>query len=395
MRQMRVFLGVGVLLIVIFGSCGLAQAAGNIHIGTLEINPFATIEQIYDDNIFLEPDNQENEDWITSTVLGIGLKLPLSPAREDDFILKAKYSADIISYGDETDQNRLDHTLSAKTDFNFANDLFLKISDDLRRTGVPPNTELTALEERLQNSIKLIGGYKGEEIRFDVGYRNIRDDYDNLNSLDKYTHIITVTAYYQLFPKTSIFGEYDYGTIEYDVTTTNSDSDYNQGRLGLKGELMSKLTGVVKVGFKSTDYDQASKDDFEGFTTLANLTYELQERSALDIYGERGSVESTYRTNSYYINNKIGLKLDHQIWEKLFLLSGGFYQLNQYPDQTTEGSLTAKRKDNIYDISIGLRYEMKEWMFIGAEYEYKQRDSKFSTFDYEDNRISAKVLLMM
>ena len=372
-----------------------AQAESNIHLGNLEINPFVSIEETYDDNIFLEPDNQENEDWITTAKLGADLRMPLAPAREEDFMFKGKYALDVISFSDEAAQNRLDHTLEAAIDCNFANDFSLKVKDKLLKTGVPPNSELTALEERLSNSAKVVLGYEREMIGFDAGYQNKRDDYNNLNGLDRYEHIFTLTAYYQLFPKTSIFGEYNFGSIEYDVTTTNSDSDYNQGRLGLKGELTSKLTGIVKAGYKSSDYDQAAKDDFEGITTYLNLIYELWERSTVKLYGERGAVESSYRTNSYFAMNKIGLKLDYELSDKLFLTTGGSYGLNKYPDQTTEASLSAKRKDRIYNALIGLRYEMKEWVYISGEYEYKQRDSEFSTFDYEDNKVSVKVSLML
>ncbi len=65
-----------------------------------------------------------------------------------------------------------------------------------------------------------------------------------------------------------------------------------------------------------------------------------------------------------------------------------------YPEETTESSVTAKRKDKLWDGSIGLRYEMKEWLSLETNYEYKQRESKFDNFDYKDNKITAKVNLL-
>ncbi|MFH1093660.1 MAG: outer membrane beta-barrel protein [Candidatus Omnitrophota bacterium] len=386
----KTMMSLGAGLIIINGFCALAQAEGNIHLGNLEINPLISIEETYDDNIFLESDNQ-NEDWITTTKIGADLMMPLAPAREEDFMLKAKYDVDILSFLNESEQNRLDHTLITAIDLDFANDFSLKVKDRLVKTGVPPNSELTALEERLSNSAKVALGYKREMIGFDLGYENKRDDYNNFNELDRYEHIVSLTAYYQLFPKTSVFTEFNFGSIEYDVNTTNSNSGYNQGCLGLKGELASKLTGIAKVGYKSSDYDQAAKDDFAGITTYLNLIYELQERNTLNIYAERGVEESSYSTNSYYAMNKIGLKFTHELNEKWVLLADGKYGLNKYPDQTTEGSQSAKREDRIYNVSIGLRFNMNERTNISGAYEYKQRDSEFSQFGYEDNKISAKV----
>lgn len=387
----EVILSVVFLFSVICHLPSAVYAEGNLHVGTLEIDPFVSIEQEYDDNIFLEPNNQENDDWITTTTLGVGLQMPIVVEREEDFLFKAEYTADIIEFWDQNEQDRVDHNFLAAADFAFANDLTLKIAEDFKKTADPPNSELTSLEKRLRNAVDLVLGYAREKIGFDLGYKNIKDDYNNFNSLDKYKHVITTTAYYQLFPKTSVFGEYNFGKIAYDSDVTNSDSKYHQLRLGVKGELAPKLTGVVKAGYKNTSYDDSSKDDFKGLTVFGNLGYDLRERTKLNIYGERSSVESTYSINSYFVSNKTGLNCEHQLLEILFLTGGASCQLNKYPDETTESSVTAKRKDYIWSGGIGLRYEAKKWVFVETSYEYKQRDSKFAAFDYKDNKFAAKI----
>ncbi len=363
-------------------------AVTNIHIGALEINPFATVEQKYDDNIFLEADNQEDDDWITTAAAGLDLKMPIIPGREEDFTFGARYCANFIEFWDNTNQNRIDHNISSKADFKFASDVTLKIEDNFQKTADPPNSELTGLEKRFRNNINSVVGYMKEKLGIDFGYNNIRDDYNSLNDLDKYEHIFTTTGYYQLFSKASVFGEYNFGKIIYDDSSTNSDSEYNQFRLGIKGEIASKLTGLVKAGYKKTNYKTSGKNDFEGLTTFANVNYAFSERTKLNIFADRASEESTYSSNSYFEYNQIGLKIDHGLLEKLFLVSSGYYQFNKYPDETTESSTIAKRKDQISDGSIGLRYEMKEWVSLGTNYEYKQRESKFDTFDYKDNKVT-------
>lgn len=385
-----------VMLHIFLGVSAFAYAEGNVHVGALEIHPFINLVQKYDDNIFLEADNQENDDWITTWTLGFNTKMPLIPSREDSFILETTYAADIIKFWDNDEQDRTDHTLHAAVDCEFANDWTFRVEDDFKKTADPPNSELTSLVKRIRNTGNIVVGYIRDKIGFDVGYKNIRDDYDNstYSSLDKYEHVITATGYYQLFPKTSVFGEYNYGRFDYDEGGTNSDSTYNQFRVGLKGEIAPKLTGTVKAGYKTTSYEQSSKDDFKGGTIWSNLTYEIQERTTMNIYGERGAQESSYSTNSYYAANRAGIRLDHQLLDRLFLITGGSYQLNKYPDETTEGSVTAKRKDDIWSADIGLRYEIREWSAVELMYERKERDSKFNTFDYEDNKISTRVSVL-
>ena len=156
-----------VLLLVLFKAVPAAFAVGNIHIGAMEIRPFAAIEQKHDDNIFLEPNNQENDDWITTATLGLGVQMPIIAERGEDFMFKAKYSADVIEFWDESGQDRTDHNVWAIADFVFANDLTLKIEEDYEKTADPPNSELTSLQKRFRNSAGVVAGYAGEEISFD------------------------------------------------------------------------------------------------------------------------------------------------------------------------------------------------------------------------------------
>jgi len=381
----------GLAIIFVLSFMAFAQAQGNYHIGRLEIYPFASLEQMYDSNIFLEPNESNSHDWITKSTAGLGLKMPLIPGREDDFTMAVRYNVDILNFARFTKENRVDHTASMVADCKFSNDFTLKVEDNYHKTADPPNNELTALDKRYRNSGKVTSGYTREKIAFDFSYENIRDAYNIQKTLNRNEQIFTPTFFYQLFPKTSIFGEYNYGKIDYDNSNTNSNSHYNQWRLGVKGEIAPKLDGVAKFGYRQTDYKQSSNNDFKGFATFLNLTYALKERTTINAYGETTSEESSYSTNSYFTLNKIGFKLDHELMARTFLFGGGYYQLDKYPEETTEDSKTAKRRDYIFDSSIGVRYEIKDWVNCEISYEYKKRDSKFSKFDYLDNKVITRV----
>ncbi len=371
-----------------------AEEKSNIHIGALEIHPSASVTQIYDTNIFLEPGDEEDDDFITDIGFGIEVKMPLIPQREDDFMLEAFYQADIIRFWDRDDIDRVDHTVRGSLYFAFKNDFRLRIEDNFEKTADPPNSELTALEKRLRNILDAYLVYDREKIRIEGGFRMVRDSYDNFNNLDKTNNMFSGAYFYQIFPKTSIFGEYDYGMIEYDTNQTNSDSKYYQGRLGVKGNLWPKLTGTVKAGYRHVGYDESGKDDFSGFTLFGNIRYNATERTVMNLYTERTSQESSYVTNSHFEVNNIGIKLDHQLSRRLLFNGESFFQLNRYPDETTEGSKTAKREDKFFSIGAGLSYEIKEWWLVSAGYKFKQRASNFDVFDYNDHRIFAQALVL-
>ncbi len=381
-------------LIFLLGPDAPVYPQGNLHIGTMEIHPFASVEQKYDDNIFLESGGSEVCDLITIAALGFELKKPLIVGRQDDFILEGGYRADIVNFWGSTESNRVDHTAHVLADLNFANDFALKISEQYRKSADPPNSERTALQKRYRNLIQIMLSYERGVIGFDLGYENIRDGYGDLTNLDRYENVVGITGAYQIFPKTSIFGEFDYGLIDYDIQTTNSDSSYCQGMVGLKGEIAPKLTGIVKTGYRSSDYEQSGKSDFHGFTFYGDLLYDIQERTQLLFTFQRGPVESSYDSNSYYTNNTVGFTLSHELRPKLTMEVEASYEHNKYPDETTEGTTTAKRKDHIYRAGVGVTYEMKEGVLIAVGYEYKRRASGFATYDYTDNAVTAKVSLL-
>ncbi len=383
-----------ILFILTFSGKVSTQQKPNIHIGTLEIHPFSTLKQTYDSNIYLEPKGDKNDDFITDITLGIKGQMPLIPEREDDFTIQASYQVDIIEFWRHNQNDRVDHTAKGLLDFKFTNDFQLKIENNFKRTADPPNSERTALDKRFRNILDMTLTYDREKIKLEGGYTTILDDYDNTNNLDKTDNKFTSAAFYQISSKISLLAEYNFGTINYDSNQTNSDSKYHQLRLGTVGELSSKLKGTVKAGYRYVGYDESGKKDFSSFTLFGSIKYDVTERTEINLFAERTSEESSYSVNSYYETNKIGVKLDHQIAERLWLKGKGSFQYNRYPAETIEGSKTAKRKDTLWGLGTGLKYEVKEWLVIDADYEFKQRASNFAAYDYDDHKITAGVSIL-
>lgn len=383
-----------VFLVLTFTGRVFAQQKPNIHVGTLEFHPFNSVKQMYDSNIYLESKGDENDDFITDITIGVRAQMPLIPQRKRDFMLKTSYQADIIEFWRHNQNDRVDHTLRGLLDFTFTNDFRLKIEENFKKTADPPNSERTSLDKRFRNILDMILVYDREKIRFEGGYRMVRDDYDDSNNLDKTDNMFTAAYFYQIFPKISMLAEYNFGIIEYDSNQTNSDSKYHQGRLGVVGNLWPKLTGTVKAGYRYVGYDESNRNDFSSFTLFGNIKYTATERTVMNLYADRTSQESSYSAISYYEVNKIEIKLDHQLLERFWFDGGSFFQYSRYPAETTEGSDTAKRKDILWGVGTGTKYEIKEWWIIKTDYEFRQRDSNFAVYDYNDHKISASVEVM-
>ncbi|MBD3271049.1 MAG: outer membrane beta-barrel protein, partial [Elusimicrobia bacterium] len=326
---------------------------------------------------------------------GLELKKPVMPGRGINF--KAKYWADFIQHHRYDNQDRTDHTVNALLDGLFAQHIVLRINENYKKTADPPNDELTDLEKRLRNNTKTALGLKTRKLGLEVEYQYVRDNYDTLNTLDKDENVVAPTLLFYISPKTSLFAEYKIGQIEYDVNTTNNDSEYIQVNGGLRGRLAPKLVGIIKGGYKETDYEDTrtvTERDFKGGTVYGNVIYDIKENSTLAVYGEREVVESTFQTNNYYVSKKIGAQLDFKLLQRIFVFGGGRTGSNDYPENITVGSVTDKRSDDISEANAGLRYMIGKSIVLQGSYDYRKKDSNFNAYDYKNNIYSGKISLL-
>ena len=202
--------------------------------------------------------------------------------------------------------------------------------------------------------------------------------------------------YYHFLPKTSLFAESRIGRIRYDKSITNNDSDYAEWSGGIKGKISPRITGILKTGYKTTEYKDTrttSKKDFKGGSVSGDIDYQLQERSNMNLKIERTLEEATFQTNNYYVINRATGKITHYLFKRLLLIGGGSYNLSKYPEEVTYNSKTDTRKDHIGTGSGGLEYEVKKWLLVLVEYQYKDKNSNFNSFDYTNRIVSGKLFI--
>jgi hypothetical protein len=381
------------ILIILLSATGISAEKGNIHMGSIEVRPFISIEETYDDNIFRESRDNENDDWINKVRAGIGIFMPLVPERGKDLNIKAGYQGCMFNYAEYSDENRIDHGGEATADLNLANDIFIRLNEQYTRTADPATSEITQFRRRHRNIASALLGREKKYFGLEIGYRNIRDEYDSGDNLDKYENRLNAGILFFMLPKTAISIEYTTGFIKYKENTTNSDSMYHEGGLAVKGRIAPKTTGIIKTGYRQLKYEEEEKADFLGITAFANITYKLKDRFIVNLYGEREPVESTFLTNSYFESNKGGLKIDIRFVYKFHLALDGFFQYNRYPDKIIAGLDSEKRRDKLYGGNASLRFEVKDMIAVKFNYGFTSRNSNFNFFDYKNNQYTGSIYL--
>ena len=375
----------------------------NLSAGGINFHPFINLGVEHDDNVFDKPNREDD------VIMSIGAGIILDRESGDN-LFQAGYELLVLQYDENRDEDRTDHKLFANLHWGLAEGFTVKLNEQFVKTsGVEDNTGHDLLDQI--NNVAGVGlSFDRNRLNFEIAYLNVIDKYDDLEEVDRMDQQITLTGGYYVQPKTKVLLEVAKGWIDYDERVL-SDAEYYQVRVGVAGELTSKISGVAKIGYQSRDYDENEPDDFDGLVAYARLTACLSDRTELVLDAERDLVPSTFFDNAYYESTSVGLTLNQKIFDRLNASLSASYKENDYPSETTSqiGSFTAwvfpfgfvdipinqtdKREDEIFGARAELTYHLRDWASIAVAYDYKNSDSNFSEFEYDSNSVSAKLSL--
>jgi len=373
------------------------QTGANLRYGATSLHPYLKLSLEHDDNIFLAVGN-EQDDLITDVTAGLMLDMNKEKGR-----LQAGYEANALWYADHSSEDRVEHRGFGILDWRINSAWRLKLSDELTRMGGVQDDAQFQIEKRLRNAAGAGLGYDHNRLSFDLAYLYVVDRYDDLDEFDRDDQVAVLTGSYAVFPKTRVLLEVGRGWIDYDEPTI-SDADYYQVRLGLSGQITSKISGVAKAGYQSRDYDQERPSDFSGFVAYVSLTMELSERTDLVFTGRRDLPASTFFDNAYYKRTLLSAELNQKLGNKWTGALSAAYQQNDYPEsnQVQVGSIPfgpfsfpvyedKRREDEIVTAKAELKYHVRDWAWVALSYTYETRDSNVTGFDYDDNRVALTV----
>lgn len=361
------------------------------------LRPMSRFQMQYDSNVFLTNDDEKG-DWVATWDIGAEAEMKMG-----DVNLLAGYVFDMNRFFEYSNQDSYNHTAIAKADWELTN-FDIVVGNKFKKFSDRSGTEDTRRIARRKNvlSADLITT-RLEKIGFDTGYDFIIEDYtsDDLLTIrgqnvtyrdaeSRDEHVFREEFTHKTFPKTSLLAEVDGGLIDYD-NDYRSDSYFVQGLAGLKGEVFKESVATLKVGYRYQDYDQEFYKDFSGIVLRGDIAKKFGEKNTVSLTAERSVEESVYDDMNYYVLNHIGLGYVYQHNDKLSAHFAGSFQRNQYPTETTEDGVTAKRHDNIYVGACGLRYDIRQWLTTAVSYQFMERDSRFDTFNYVDHLFSWSV----
>ena len=337
----------------------------------------------------LYDENDEIEDLLFTLSPGFEVNVGRGVSNLDLSIIT---SYDILRYDDLTDlDNELFHIKAVSSYKNTRWDVSGSVSyDEKQSSGADGNTNRRG---RLTESDELRANLEGEyrlSPKFSIGsgvkYSDVEYQ-DEPSIADRETTTIPLDIFYELSPKIDLSVGYQYQTSEVGevsrleltntgivtVVTDSYDKESHFVNVGARGELLPKLTGFFKVGYRETDPDNRKSQSTLGLD--ADLTYAVTPKvtSRLNLgrdFGVGGEGQSTENTS-------VDVSATYSINMHYSASAFGGYTLREYTERDND--------DNIYRIGARLSYVPNEFWRFSAGYMYVENDSDRALQSYENH----------
>ena len=367
-----------------------SQRQQEIKLGIFRLHPSFQTSVQYDDNVTLAPDNEQDDTLFT--------QIPALEAqvKMGDHSLEAAYGAEIINYVDQSDENAVNHMANGAFNMNFDN-LSVVLSHAFEDTTNRTFSENSTRDHLKINSSEATARYDRPRWAAEGTYRHndLNHETAALNNSDMQEDFFALLTGYKILPKILALIEGDVGLINYDNNVSEADQSYYQLWTGLRGDLTSKLTTITKVGYHNRQMDDvpglSQQEDYSGLVAHAELAWQPERDTGVRFIYDRAVKNSTFATDNWYRQDKVSLSLRQRFWNKWIATPLISWQSNVYPDLDTVGTDSKHRRDNFWQAEASLRYEMQEWLSSGFTYAFRNRDSSFSTLDYDNNRFTFDV----
>ncbi|MBW2150002.1 MAG: hypothetical protein JRI22_23710, partial [Deltaproteobacteria bacterium] len=196
------------------------ESAHAIRLGPVEVSPSVSYSGIYDSNIFVGSDDEE-DDYISLIEASIDLKMEILARHQ----LQLGYKAQGYAYAsdDNDDENRVDQEASFLAGFYSPMGLEAKVYDVYTRAYIPrQDPEYPQKELYNRNVFTPEVAYTFADVwKAQIQYENThyRFDRDEREFADYDKHVFGATLFYRFRPLTSALIEYNYGIVDYPHNT--------------------------------------------------------------------------------------------------------------------------------------------------------------------------------
>ncbi len=269
--------------------------------GRMNIEPRLTLREEYNDNIYLDSENEES-DFITTAIPGISFLMDSNYLNLDlDYGLEFRLYSD-NNDGDETDINDIQR-IRLQADVMPERDLTMTIIDE---------QDSVAIDERLRIS---------EENSF-------------VNKTNRNRLFVNPRYHFRANPTIDAVLGYQYERFDY-ASSEGDDSERHSGTFDLTKKLANRMS--LSLGYRAAWHDALLSEDYDRQDVHAGFAYPIT--SKLTIEAGFGYAWISYVDEGDVGNSMVSAKLDYDFTSRL---KGSVGYVEDYADSVTDGLYHSK-----------------------------------------------------
>ncbi len=361
----------------------VGEKVKNRHISLLgtTILPTIGIDFGYDDNLTLSNSQQIDS---TFTVISPGLRVEIPGNRS---FLAVSYEGELGAYHDSSLDDFDDHKFRAEYRYDptarTGIDMYAEYrkAHDQRGTGARQGDQgLIDLEPDEYDAFGFGGrwayGAVGAQGRIELEAGKVDLEYQNNREFTRFRDREDLfwggTFYWRIAPKTSALVQYQWADIDYD--SIGLDSEETRYLVGVTWEATAKTSGTVKFGRLDKDFDDPAREDYNGATWEAEISWSPKTYSVFTLAASR-ETDETDGFGDFVLREDVTLAWRHN-WSDRFrtVVDIGI------GDDDHRSNI---RKDDLFFWGLAARWQFNRYFQLGAGVKYFERDSVQQEFDFD------------
>lgn len=310
--------------------------------------------------------------------------------------VQIRYGATLNSFNDLSNENVSSQSLDGAINLDLTEkadlDLFAGVANANEGRGTSGSRLFQSVEQDEVDIARYGGaltlGRPQSRLQVSIGAQANERRYKNNNQeiRDRDRKGIVGTVSYNIGLKSRAFIRASKEDIDYESDIQNGgsfnlDSEQTNVGVGFGWDVTARTRGEIGIFKRERDFEVGGFEDPDQTGYRGTLTYKLKPYSTVTLYANRDYEETTERPSSYIDSRVLGAAWNHALTDRLGLTA--FYN-------DTRNNYTVIRKDKIKDYGIGLDYDFRQWLNIGAQYGVFERESNTPEANFEDKIFSIR-----
>jgi len=352
-----------------------------LHYGPLDMTYNIRGSVVYDDNIFISPEKEDDVIWTATPMIGLGLG---DYRAQEENLLSIDYMPSFILFTDHSDNNAIDQEVYFNGQWRPG-----RMTLRLRQAFQDFSGAVIDVGGRVNRRIyttDLLAHYElSPKTDFELEGRQVISDYERL--LDYNDWLIRTWVDYKITPLVKLGGGISAGWVDISDSVNQS---YQQALVRGTYSVTELVDVRASAGAEVRQYQGPQDSRVDGVFTLGG-TYTPREGTIVNVDGYRRPNASVVLLNNNYIATGISAGVRQTILESYAIHGSIGYENADYV--ATHPTADASREDNYIFGRLGVDWQALEQLTVGLWYQYRKNDSTTSRFDFNNHQVAMNFYL--